>query len=311
MQAGVAADGVGRSSALDESLARAHQLAVTQGHGSVALEHLLFALTDDAEAASILSSGRGSLDQLRTDVSAHIGRLSETMPGESGKAPVPGADLLRILQLAGMAARQSQRRTIDGGIVLAAVIGDGNSAAAGLLKAHGLTFDDAIRALQQVGTPRQPDVAQEPRLDPKPEPKRVEIAAPQAAATSADDVLAATRARVKKSEPKEILPVVAPPPPIKVTPPAPPPLTSTMPPSKPVAVTLQPRPQPEPLVVQPSPQRPVDVPPRPAMPQVALPPLPPQNMQQVAPPPLARLRHVALWNVLQLSRMDQPPATRL
>lgn len=354
MQAGVAGDAVGRSSALDESLARAHQLAVTQGHGSVALEHLLFALTDDAEATGILASGRGSLDQLRTDVSAHIGRLSETMPGEAGKAPVPGADLLRILQLAGMAARQSQRRTIDGGIVLAAVIGDGNSPAAGLLKAHGLTFDDAIRALQQVGTPRQQEIAPEPMLGPRPEAKRAELPAPAqavapavkvqvaevvrekvadvppptrapAATASADDVLAATRARVKKSEPQAILPVVAPPPPIQAVKLPAPTVQVPMPvvaqgpvpvvaperavqTSRPAAAASPPKASLEPLVAHVAPVRLEAVPLRPVAPPAAMPPVPLQSTQQSAPP-LARLRHVGVPNGVASAPM-QPPMPR-
>ena len=37
----------------------------------------------------------------------------------------------------------------SGAIVLAAIVGDGKSPAAGLLKTHGMTFEEAIRALQK------------------------------------------------------------------------------------------------------------------------------------------------------------------
>ncbi len=214
-------EAVSRAPVLDESLARAHQLAVSQGHGTVALEHLLFALTDDADAVSILTASRISIEQLRIDVSGHLGRMSEVSSGASGgnasAAPRPGADLLRILQLAGMAARQSQRRLMDGGIVIAAVIGDGNSPAAGLLKAHGLTFEDVIRVLQTAGGPRQEEIA--------PAAKRAELPPPHPAPASqaptldvqapladvqpthdaprsmvGEDALANARARIRQSE---------------------------------------------------------------------------------------------------------------
>lgn len=218
MQA-VAADAaaVGRTAGLDDSLARAHKLAVEQGHATVALEHVLFALTDEPEAATILAASRVGIEQLRIDVSTHIGLLSESVPAPPGTAPRPGADLLRILQLAGIATRQSQRRAIDGGIVLAAIIGDGNSTAAGILKAHGLTFEDVIRVLQTTTAPRLAEIAPDPRqkeltapAGPTP-PAAQATPIPEAPAQALDtDILAAARARVKMAEPA---PLRAPPPP--------------------------------------------------------------------------------------------------
>ncbi len=74
------------------------------------------------------------------------------MRAPDGVEPRADAELLRVLQAAGQAAQQSRRRQIDGAIVLAAIVGDGKSPAAGLLKAHGLTFEEAIRALQKATT---------------------------------------------------------------------------------------------------------------------------------------------------------------
>ncbi len=274
MQAVAGADvgPVGRSPALDESLARAHQLAVAQGHAVVGLEHLLFALTDDPDGTAILDASNISIEKLRADVSGFIGRLSETMPAPPGVAPQPGADLLRILQLAGMAARQSQRRLMDGAIVLAAIIGDGNSPAAGLLKAHGLTFEAVIRVLSHVGAPRQqelpPDVTRAPLPPPKPESKQVP-ALPQTATEppvapppsrsiraveppSAEAMLASVRARVKQAEP----------------------------PTMPVR-TVPIRPAPDPVIF---PQRPADAPQQPA-PDTGGEAAPPLNLNLGPPQP--------------------------
>ena len=57
-----------------------------------------------------------------------------------------------MLQAAASAAQQSRRKQIDGAIVLAAIVGDGKSPAAGLLKSLGMTFEEAIRALQRANT---------------------------------------------------------------------------------------------------------------------------------------------------------------
>src|SRR5256884_5974831 len=137
---------------LGQSLERAHRCARDQSHRLVTLEHLLLALTEDAEAALILQSANVDLARLGTDVSGYLGRLMEDMRAEPGIEPRPDAELLRVLQAAASAAQQSRRKQIDGAIVLAAIVGDGKSPAAGLLKAHGMTFEEAIRALQRANT---------------------------------------------------------------------------------------------------------------------------------------------------------------
>src|SRR6185436_13791955 len=137
------------SSNLGESLERAHRFAREQTHRTVTLEHLLLALTEDQEAALILQAANVDLGRLRADVSGYLGRLLEDMRAEPGSEPRPDPELLRVLQAAASAAQQSKRRQIDGAIVLAAVVGDGKSPAAGTLKSHGMTFEEAIRALQR------------------------------------------------------------------------------------------------------------------------------------------------------------------
>jgi len=172
---------------LGESLERAHRFARDQSHRVVTLEHLLLALTEDPEAALILQSANVDLARLGTDVSGYLGRLMEDMRGEEAVEPRPDSELLRVLQAAASAAQQSKRRQIDGAIVLAAIVGDGKSPAAGLLKALGMTFEEAIRALQRANTkarlkptakatPAPPPAARpvEPAPEPAAPPRRTE-----------------------------------------------------------------------------------------------------------------------------------------
>src|SRR6516164_7441000 len=140
------------SPSLGQSLERAHRSARDQSHRFVTLEHLLLALTEDAEAGLILQAANVDLARLGTDVSGYLGRLMEDMRAEPGWEPRPDGELLRVLQAAASAAQQSRRRQIDGAIVLAAIVGDGKSPAAGMLKALGMTFEEAIRALQRANT---------------------------------------------------------------------------------------------------------------------------------------------------------------
>ncbi|HSR81438.1 MAG TPA: Clp protease N-terminal domain-containing protein [Hyphomicrobiaceae bacterium] len=206
------------SPSLGQSLERAHRSARDQSHRFVTLEHLLLALTEDAEAGLILQAANVDLARLGTDVSGYLGRLMEDMRAEPGWEPRPDGELLRVLQAAASAAQQSRRRQIDGAIVLAAVVGDGKSPAAGLLKALGMTFEEAIRALQRANTRARlkplvkPSSASpaEASLPPAPvggEPQNgrelpvtqpAPASAQPPATQSADEILAAARARIQK-----------------------------------------------------------------------------------------------------------------
>jgi len=205
------------SSNLGQSLERAHRFAREQSHSSVTLEHLLLALIEDPEAALILQSANVELARLSTEVSGYLGRLLEDMRAEPGSEPRPDPELLRVVQAAASAAQQSRRRQIDGAIVLAAIVGDGKSPAAGMLKALGMTFEEAIRALQRANTKArlQPAAATaapaphdrgEGEIDLSPAGPAAEPSAPAArptasqpqAAQSAEEILAAARARIQQ-----------------------------------------------------------------------------------------------------------------
>jgi hypothetical protein len=206
------------SPGLGQSLERAHRSARDQSHRLVTLEHLLLALTEDGEAGLILQAANVDLSRLSTDVSGYLGRLMEDMRAEPGTEPRPDGELLRVLQAAASAAHQSRRRQIDGAIVLAAIVGDGKSPAAGLLKALGMTFEEAIRALQRANTkarlkplakpppasaPAQATVPSAP-VGAEPQSGRElpltqpPTASAQPSTQSADEILAAARARIQR-----------------------------------------------------------------------------------------------------------------
>lgn len=144
------ADGLSRiamSSGLAASLSRATDYARSRGHGEVTLEHMLLALCDDPEAVLVLAASNVNVAELTGEVETQLAALPTRAPGQEGELVV-ASDLRRILEAAAAAARGGRRREINGAIVLAAIVGDGKSAAAHVLSALGLTFEGAIRALQ-------------------------------------------------------------------------------------------------------------------------------------------------------------------
>ena len=159
---------------LGTTLARASDVANAFGAAEVALEHMLLALCDDPDAEAVLVASRVDVQHLKAETHAYLNGLPRQQAG-----PGFGVSqaLSRILEAAAAAARGSRRRDINGAIVLAAIVGDGRSAAAQILQVHGLTFDEAIRALQAaLAAPGRETV---PEIKP------------------ADDVLARARERVQ------------------------------------------------------------------------------------------------------------------
>lgn len=205
------AEALGRvpmSHVLAATLARAYDYARHQAHRAVMLEHLLLALCEDEDAGPVLKACNVDLASLSAESSAFVGRIEDRVPGVEISTPVAATELVRILEYATAAAHQSRRREINGAIVLAAIVGEGRSPAAHILRAHGLTFDEAIKALQrataaaQQAAPVRPlpvNEAQSPAgMLPPPPPTRPEparAAAPQP--PSAEQILATVRERIQ------------------------------------------------------------------------------------------------------------------
>ncbi len=180
---------VPHSKSLGDSLSRAFGYARAQSHQEVDLEHLLLALTADPDATAIMEVCGITTDAINVDVSKLLENLEE---GEGGDPDVSQA-LVKIMEYAVAAARQSKRREVNGAIVLAAIVGEGKSSAAELLCHHGLTFEAAIRALQSATVKARMQDNAARQLDREKEPRR-----PAAAGASTDEILATARERVSQ-----------------------------------------------------------------------------------------------------------------
>ena len=158
---------ISMSAGLATTVSRAVDYARSQGHQDVLLEHMLMALCDDPDAALVLAASNIDVTRLRADVADYLAGVERRVaPHGQTFDPVVSTDLLRILEAAAAAARGGKRREINGAIVLAAIIGDGKSPAAHFMRAQGLTFEGAIRALQtsrQTTAPGSGDRRRHPR----------------------------------------------------------------------------------------------------------------------------------------------------
>ncbi|MET1047381.1 MAG: Clp protease N-terminal domain-containing protein [Hyphomicrobium sp.] len=262
------------SSELAATLARGAEFAGATGASDVSLEHLLAALCDDPDAAAVLEASNISGERIKADVISRVlgAAQSAQQPQDSLGVSV---EVRRILEAASAAARGSRRRDINGAIVLAASVGDARSAAAEILEAHGLTFENAIRALQSALAP----------------PREV-LPAPQPPVT--DDVLARARERVQSRSAPSLrdimkdMPRPAPMAPPVAMPAAPPPEPPVPQPPFPQAPSFEVKPEasvplPEIVSAPDLANEPVGPPPRAAYPRTELPRSEPQRPYEQAP----------------------------
>lgn len=152
------------------TLGRATDYASQQSHRFVSLEHLLLALTEDPEASIVLRTSDVDIAQLTTEVSNHLGQQNDRVSANETPAQTISEELRRVLGAAAAAAQQGRRREINGAIVLAAIVGDGKSAAAHILRTQGLTFEEAIRALQRAVSEQSTEQEVQPEEVPSTSP---------------------------------------------------------------------------------------------------------------------------------------------
>ncbi len=136
------------SADLRATLQRAGRYASEQAHRFVTIEHILLALNEDPDADLMLQACNVDQGRLHADISGYLGMLEDRVgPGEP-VSPALDPEAARIVNSAVIAAQKSRRSEVNGAIVLAAIIGDGRTPAANMLRAQGLTFQAAIAALQ-------------------------------------------------------------------------------------------------------------------------------------------------------------------
>lgn len=195
---------VPKSRGLAMTLARAFDYAKDQSHRTVSLEHLLLALITDADASVVLQACQIDLNGLNDAVSSYLAETDEHLaPGESAESAT-SPDLMRIIEYAAAAAKQSRRQEVNGAIVLAAIVGDGRTPAAGMLRDQGLTFEEAIKALQKTSVSARNTAQPPPQRTPEPRPPATEP--PESAAAQSRQAEPAYPSQSAEREPEPQVP---------------------------------------------------------------------------------------------------------
>jgi ATP-dependent Clp protease ATP-binding subunit ClpA len=129
---------------LEQALHKALAFANERHHEYATLEHLLLALVDDQDAASVMRACNVDLDVLRRNLNEYVdGELSNLVTDGSDDSK-PTAGFQRVIQRAVIHVQSSGREEVTGANVLVAIFAERESHAAYFLQEQDMTRYDAV-----------------------------------------------------------------------------------------------------------------------------------------------------------------------
>ncbi len=129
---------------LEQTLHRALGLANDRRHEYATLEHLLLALVDDADAATVLRACGVDGDKLRRDLTEFLDKDLAGLVTERAGDPKPTAGFQRVVQRAAIHVQSSGRDEVTGANVLVALFSERESHAVYFLQLQDMTRLDAV-----------------------------------------------------------------------------------------------------------------------------------------------------------------------
>jgi ATP-dependent Clp protease ATP-binding subunit ClpA len=129
---------------LEQTLHRALGLANERRHEYATLEHLLLALTDDQDAATVLRACGVDNDKLKRDLTEFLDKDLAGLVTERSGDPKPTAGFQRVVQRAAIHVQSSGRDEVSGANVLVALFSERESHAVYFLQLQDMTRLDAV-----------------------------------------------------------------------------------------------------------------------------------------------------------------------
>ena len=133
------------SNTLEAAIHQAIALANERRHELATLEHLLFTLVDEPEAARVMKACGVNLDSLRNTLSEYIDtELDSLISDIDGSEATPTTGFQRVIQRAAIHVQSSGHSEVTGGNVLVAMFAERESHAAYFLQEQDMTRYDAV-----------------------------------------------------------------------------------------------------------------------------------------------------------------------
>jgi ATP-dependent Clp protease ATP-binding subunit ClpA len=160
------------SAELQKTIDQAVRDAARQRHEYLTLEHLLYAVLQDATGRDVIDNCGGDIDQLKSALEKFFKEKMETLPKHVNEPPQPTASLQRVLQRAFLQAEASGQPTIDAGNVIAAFFQEKNSQAVYLLEKQGISRLDVLNYISHGISKRSDDIDEESTASEESEDRR-------------------------------------------------------------------------------------------------------------------------------------------
>ena len=132
------------ASALESTLHKALEAASSRRHEYATLEHLLFALTDDVDAAKVMTGCGVDLDELRATVAHYLDTELDTFKLDAATDPSPTSSFQRVVQRAILHVQSSGRDEVTGANVLVAMFSERETYAVYFLQQQDMSRLDAV-----------------------------------------------------------------------------------------------------------------------------------------------------------------------
>lgn len=132
------------SKKLETTLHNALNLATEKSHEYATLEHLLFALTDDADARAVMRACGVDIAILREELEDYLDKELNDLKGDDVKESKPTTGFQRVLQRAAIHVQSSGREEVTGANVLIALFSERESHAVYFLGQQEMTRFDAV-----------------------------------------------------------------------------------------------------------------------------------------------------------------------
>jgi len=129
---------------LEQTLHRALTLANARNHEFATLEHLLFALTEDTDAISVLRACGVDLETLKQELANYIDNELQNLVQSNSDESQPTPSFQRVLQRAAIHVQSSGREEVTGANVLVALFSERESHAVFFLQEQDMTRFDAV-----------------------------------------------------------------------------------------------------------------------------------------------------------------------
>ncbi|MBS0504624.1 MAG: ATP-dependent Clp protease ATP-binding subunit ClpA [Proteobacteria bacterium] len=130
--------------ALETTLHKALTHASSRRHEYATLEHLLLALTDDADASQVMAACGVELSELRDAVTNYLDTELEALRVEGETDPSPTSGFQRVVQRAILHVQSSGRDEVTGANVLVALFSERESYAVYFLQQQDMSRLDAV-----------------------------------------------------------------------------------------------------------------------------------------------------------------------